>query len=139
MNKDQRLAYFILRLALGVNIFLHGTSRILFGYTKFVQETMAQFIHSGLQPWNVEALGYAIPLIETVVGTLLILGLATRFALILGSFLIMVLIFGMSLLQKWEIVGLQMNYVFFYSLLLFLIEWNEYSADRLLLKRAQRK
>lgn len=138
-NTDKRLAYLVLRLALGINIFIHGAERIFKSYAKFVDELTIQFANSGLPGWSITAFGYATPVMETLIGILLILGLATRYALVGGSLLMIVLIFGMGLLQNWAIVGLQMNYVFFYFLLLFLIEWNYFSGDAWLLSRAQKK
>jgi thiosulfate dehydrogenase [quinone] large subunit len=138
-NTDKRLAYLVLRLALGLNIFIHGAERLFGGYAKFVDETLSQFANTGLPSFSVSMFGYAVPVIETLIGALLVLGLATRYATVVGSLLMIFLIFGMGILQKWEIVGLQMNYVFFYFLLLFFIEWNYFSADEWLLSKTKKR
>ena len=117
---------------------MHGAGRLIHGYAKFVDEVKIQFANSVLPSWSVTAFGYAIPAMELLIGILLVFGVATRYALVVGSLLIIVLIFGMGLLQKWEIVGLQMNYVFIYVLLLSLIEWNYFSGDEWLTSRAQK-
>lgn len=137
--KDKQLAYLVLRLALGVNIFMHGAGRLFGSYSKFVDGIKIQFASTILPSWSVTALGYAIPIMETLIGVLLIIGLATRYASVVGSLLMIVLIFGMSLLQKWEIVGIEMNYVFFYFLLLVLIEFNYFSVDEWLLSRTEKR
>ena len=92
-NTDKRLAYLILRLALGINIFIHGAGRLIDGYAKFVDEVKIQFANSLLPSWSVTAFGYAIPVMELLIGILLVFGIATRYALVVGSLLIIVLIF----------------------------------------------
>lgn len=138
-NTDKRLAYLVLRLALGLNIFIHGAGRLFGGYAKFVDEMITQFANTGLPSWSISVFGYVVPVMEMLIGILLVLGLATRYVSVVGSLLMIVLIFGMGLLQKWEIVGLQMDYVFFYFLLLFFIEWNYFSGDKWLLSRAEKR
>ncbi len=128
-NVDKRIAYLLLRLAMGLNIFIHGAARLIGGYEKFVDETVDQFAKTVLPSWSVTSFAYVVPVVEMLIGIMLILGLATRYASAAGSLLMIVLILGMGLLQKWEIVGLQMNYVVFYFLLLFFIEWNYFSLD----------
>jgi thiosulfate dehydrogenase (quinone) large subunit len=136
---DKRLAYLVLRLALGLNIFIHGAGRLFGGYAKFVDEMLSQFANTGLPSFSVSMFGYVVPVMETLIGALLVLGLATRYTTVVGSLLMIFLIFGMGILQNWEIVGLQMNYVFFYFLLLFFIEWNYFSADEWLLSKTKKR
>jgi len=57
-------------------------------------------------------LGYTIPIIELIVGMILIVGYKLRLGLVLGFLLIATLIFGMSLLQEWGVVGSHMIYLF---------------------------
>jgi thiosulfate dehydrogenase [quinone] large subunit len=126
---DKQLAYLVLRLALGVNMFIHGAGRLGGNYAEFVAETMKQFANSPIPAFGVSIWGHMIPYLETAIGLLLTLGFATRLVSVAGSLLMVSLIFGMGTLQKWDIVGTQMIYVLFYFLLLFVIEWNRYSVD----------
>lgn len=126
---DKQLAYLVLRLALGVNMFIHGAGRLGGNYEKFVAATVGQFTNSPIPALGVSIFAHTIPFLETAIGALLILGFATRFVSVIGGLVMVNLIFGMGILQKWDIVGAQMMYVLFYFLLLFLIEWNRYSVD----------
>jgi thiosulfate dehydrogenase (quinone) large subunit len=90
---------------------------------------VGQFAASALPALSVSIFGHIIPFLETVIGLLLVLGFATRFVSVIGGLVMVSLIFGMGILQKWDIVGIQMVYILFYFLLLFLIEWNRYSVD----------
>ena len=130
MMKNKELAYAVLRVALGIDILMHGLSRFGENYGKFVASMMEMFATSPLPGWSVNILAHLIPIAEFAVGALLVIGLATRLAAVAGALLMMILIFGSALLQKWELVSLQMNYVFFYFLVLFFLEYNRYSLDR---------
>ena len=132
---DKRLAYLVLRLALGANMLIHGVGRLGANYEKFVAQTVDQFVKSPIPALSVSIFAHIIPFLETAIGLLLVLGLATRFVSVIGGLVMVNLIFGMGILQKWDIVGIQMMYVLFYFLLLFLIEWNRYSVDGWLCKR----
>lgn len=129
-DSNRRLGYLVLRLALGFNILLHGATRFGANYQKFIDWDAQQFAGSPLPDWSVNAFSHCVPPLEFIIGLLLVLGLATRYVAVAGSLLMMALMFGMSILQKWEIVGLQMNYVLFYFILIFLNEHNHYSLDR---------
>lgn len=126
---NQTLAYFILRITLGINILTHGAVRIAH-YHDFVQNLMKQFTF--LPNVVIKAFGYALPPLEIAIGTLLLLGFCTRFGAVVGALLIAVLIFGTSLRQEWNIVGLQMIYALTYFFILFYMNYNKYSIDYLL-------
>jgi len=114
---------------------IHGVGRLGGNYDKFVTEIVKQFANSPIPAFGVSIFAHMIPYLETAIGLLLTLGLATRLASVAGGLLMVSLIFGMGTLQKWDIVGTQMIYVLFYFLLLFVIEWNRYSVDGWLCKR----
>lgn len=134
-TSDLSLAYLLLRATLGVNIFLHGAARILSGQGNFVS-TLAQQFHAAPLPHSlVVAFGYALPWAEATIGLLILIGLFTRVALILGALLILVLTFGSSLLQDWQIVGLQLIYAIVYAILLAFLDSNRFSLDALLRRK----
>ncbi len=92
---DRALACLLLRLALGLNIAMHGVTRFLLtGVSQFVKATTALFQNTPLPYWQVRAFATALPYLEFLVGVLLILGFWTRFALTAGSLLMLALIFG---------------------------------------------
>ena len=112
---DYALAFFTLRLALGVNELMHGVTRIFMngGLTAFLNFTQNQFKDAPLPVWQVRSFATVVPCCELVIGALLILGLWTRWVLAFAALLIVGIIFGTAMRGDWQIVFLQM----FYSLL----------------------
>jgi thiosulfate dehydrogenase [quinone] large subunit len=134
--KDRYTAYALLRIILGVNILMHGVSRLLAGSSVFVAKITTQFAHTSLPHWSLIAFAMLLPWVEALLGLLLLLGLRTRSALIAGSLLMLVLTFGSSLVQDWGIAGLQLTYAIAYFGLLFLLNYNRYSLDGAFAKRS---
>jgi thiosulfate dehydrogenase (quinone) large subunit len=130
---NESIAYFLLRLTLGFNFFMHGLGRIPH-YSEFISKTVTQFQNTILPSTLVTGFAYSLPVVEGIIGLLLILGLFTRNTLIVGALWIMALIFGMTLRQEWNVVGLQMGYSVIFFILLFLLQYNQISLDRRLNK-----
>lgn len=128
-NEDQRLAYALLRIVVGLNLMMHGISRMLIGPGVFASKLVGQFAHAHLPVWSIWSFGMVLPAIEALLGLLLLIGLRTRAALVAGSLLIMVLTFGSALVQDWPAIGLQLTYALVYSVLLFLLRYNGWSVD----------
>ncbi|MDW5265298.1 MULTISPECIES: MauE/DoxX family redox-associated membrane protein [Acidobacteriaceae] len=133
-NDDQRLAYALLRIVVGLNLLMHGVSRMLAGPGTFAAHMVGQFAHAPLPVWSVWSFGMVLPAIEALLGLLLLIGLRTRAALVAASLLIMVLTFGSGLLQEWSTVGSQLIYALVYSVLLFLLRYNGWSVDAWMLR-----
>jgi thiosulfate dehydrogenase [quinone] large subunit len=74
--------------------------------------------------------GYAIPVIELLLGIALILGLGTRIALVAGAVFMMALTLGVTSNQQWDVAGQQLLYSLAFFVLLFLIEHNGLAIDR---------
>ena len=126
------LAFLLLRLTLGLNICMHGVSRIAAGPATFADSIVPMFLNTPLPAWSVHVFGLMLPWAEAILGFLLLLGFCTRFALVAGSLLILVLTFGATLRQDWSTAGVQLVYTAVYASLLALERWNDYSLDRLL-------
>jgi thiosulfate dehydrogenase [quinone] large subunit len=137
MQPAPRQAYALLRLIIGIDMFLHGMTRISSGVEKFagtmVTEFQATFLPAGL----VHAFGVTLPFVEALVGALLILGLFTRLAVILGSLVMAALVFGTALRSDWNTIGLQLIYAALYYLLLVKVADNAYSVDALFVRQAE--
>jgi thiosulfate dehydrogenase [quinone] large subunit len=115
---DLRLAYAILRVTTGMNMFMHGAVRIMAGVGGFAAGMVKTFAETPLPSGFVQAFGLTLPFVELTVGALLILGLATRYVLAVCGLLMTALVFGTSLRSDWNMVLLQMTYaVIFYVLL----------------------
>jgi thiosulfate dehydrogenase (quinone) large subunit len=138
-SSDQRLAYALLRMVVGLNLMMHGVSRLLMGTDKFAAHLAGQFAHTPLPAWSVWDFGMVLPAIEALIGLLLLLGLRTRAALVAGSLLIMVLTFGSALTQDWAAAGLQLTYALVYSVLLFLLRYNGWSIDACVVHEQKRE
>mgnify|MGYP002661589057 FL=1 len=125
-----QLAYFILRLTMGVNMFTHGVARLL-DLEKFNMWMIGQFSDTILPEFLVSLSSYMIPFAELIIGVLLILGLFTSRALLLGALLITVLVFGSGLQENWNVMSSQMIYSVFFFILSYMIELNKFSLDNL--------
>lgn len=121
--------YVVLRITLGVNMFVHGAVRIFGDYTGFVQWVTDSFQHTILPLTFVRIWAYVLPHIEAIIGICLLLGLFTAQALIAGGLLMAALVFGMGLKQNWDTVSMQMVYALIFYVLLREIRFNIYSLD----------
>ena len=129
-SKNASLAYAILRLSFGANIMLHGVSRLLNGRAAFLAYLNQFFAHAHLIPAGMlPVFGAVLPWAEAIFGLLLLLGLATRFALIAGALLMTVLVAGACLAQDWNVAGLQLIYCFLYYYLLVHLDENAFALD----------
>ncbi|QLY26523.1 DoxX family membrane protein [Bdellovibrio sp. KM01] len=131
----QDLAVSILRIALGINIFLHGIVRFGPNYSKFIAWITETFKDAPLPAWSVQAFAYSIPPLEAIIGLLLILGVFLMPTTIAGLALMIMLMAGSCLIQNWEIVGIQMIYILLYTVVLFFLNYNHYSFDVLVRKK----
>ena len=97
---DTSLAYAIFRLTFGVNICFRGIARIfVLGLDNFAAGMMKQFSATAFPAAFIDAFAHTLPLIETALGIMLILGLKTRLALIVGGLMMTCLTFGTMLLR----------------------------------------
>lgn len=137
--QDFRIAYLLLRATLGLNILLHGVSRILSGPTTFAHALIPMFAQTPLPSGFVYVFGIVLPWAEAALGLHTLIGLKTRWALVLGSLLILTLTFGATLRQDWESAGLQLIYSGIYAGLLAFRQYNRFSLDALLHTKASQE
>jgi thiosulfate dehydrogenase (quinone) large subunit len=129
---EEALGYGILRLTLGVNIFLHGATRLSSGVGGFVSTTVEQFSRTPLPEASVRLFATALPFLEAAVGFAILIGLWTRWALAGGALLMAALVFGTALRSDWATLGIQMVYAVVYFLLLMFRAHDRLSLDRIL-------
>jgi thiosulfate dehydrogenase [quinone] large subunit len=130
MIKKDEIAYLLLRLTLGSNIFLHGFSRLIGDHAAFAAYMDKQMHNAPLPGFLVHLVGVVLPWCEGTVGLLMILGLWTSLALIAGSLLMLTLQIGTCLAQNWPVAGDQLMYVLLFFVLLTYCERNRWSIDR---------
>ena len=130
---DTVVAYTILRVSFGLNIMLHGVSRLLAGHAAFLAYLNHYFEKTSVIPASsLPAFASVLPWVETTLGLLLVLGIATRFSLIVGALVITCLVIGTNLAQDWVVSGLQLIYAFLYYYLLAHFKENLLSVDGVL-------
>jgi thiosulfate dehydrogenase [quinone] large subunit len=105
----------------GLDFFMHGFARIFTGshLSGFAQGMVKSMAATPLPASLTLATGYAIPCVELLVGTLLVVGVLTRGALTMAFLLMLVLMFGVTLKQDWVTAGSQLVYGIVLALLLF--------------------
>ena len=131
-RSDTSIAYAILRLTLGVNIGLRGVVRIAHGPAAFAQGIVKQMEATILPPSAVYAFAFSLVWVESAVGILLILGLQTRLALIVGGVMMTLLTFGTMQIENFQNAWLQLTYAFVFFAVLVLRSWNLISLDALM-------
>ena len=118
---EQRQAYLLLRVLTGLDFFMHGFARIFTGthLAGFAQGMVKFMAPTPMPPALALASGYAIPCVELLVGTLLLVGVFTRAALTLAFLLMLALMFGVTLKQDWNSASVQLTYGLVLGILLF--------------------
>jgi thiosulfate dehydrogenase [quinone] large subunit len=129
MMREKQWAYALFRFALGVNFCGHGFVRIAHGIPTFAAATSSHLASSILPQGFVYLYACAIPVVEAVLGTLLVLGLFTRFALVAGALFMVTLTAGVTANQDWGTAGTQLLYSLVFFVLLFLAEYDALGID----------
>jgi thiosulfate dehydrogenase (quinone) large subunit len=75
--KDITVAYLLLRMTLGVNICVHGISRIIGGPSAFAHSLVTSFQKTLLPAWAVFGFGLVLPWLEAILGLSVLTGLRT--------------------------------------------------------------
>jgi thiosulfate dehydrogenase (quinone) large subunit len=126
---DKQLAYGFLRVVFGLNILLHGFSRLVGEKGAFLAYLSQKMAHTPLPKFFLPPFAAVLPWLETAIGLLLLVGLFTRGALLAGAGVMIVLMAGASLAQDWDVAGIQLIYCLIYFALLTYRERNFYSFD----------
>lgn len=137
-RRDIITAYTFLRIVFGINFFNHGFTRIG-NMPKFAESMVQRFQDTFIPDVLVGAPALLIPPVELLVGLLLILGLATQGALVTGFGLMIVLMYGVTLLQQWDTATSQLIYCLIFFLLIAGNSFNTVSLDYLLQRRRRLK
>lgn len=120
-----------MRFILGLSIFMHGLSRLPH-LQEFADGLVKMFADTLLPAMLVHAFALALVFVEATVGLLLLLGLWTQEALLVGSATMALLVFGTALRSDWNVVAIQLLYALIYAVLLAAREYNAYSLDALI-------
>ena len=132
--KKEQLTYLLARLPIGMSMFGHGLIR----FTKldaFVTGMVSEFSKSLLPAWMVLPFSYTLPFVEFLTGVLLLFGLFTRFACVVGIIAMLALIFGSSMLEQWNNIFTQIIYGAYFALLYRYADYDYYSLDRVMKRK----
>jgi thiosulfate dehydrogenase [quinone] large subunit len=125
---DRKLAYLMLRFTLGLSILMHGLVRLPH-LSVFADTTVRLFAETPLPAIIVRPFALSLVFVESIVGLLLLLGLWTRWALLVGALSMASLVFGTALRSDWNTLAIQMLYASIYAALIAAREYNFYSVD----------
>src|SRR6266852_9556377 len=128
---DRKLAYLMLRFTLGLSILMHGFVRLPH-LSAFADGPVKLFAEMPLPAAMVCPFAVSLVFVETIVGLLILLGLWTRWSLLLGALTMAALVFGTALRSDWNTLAIQMLYASIYAALIATREYNTYSLDVLI-------
>lgn len=126
-------SFLLLRVAIGTSLLGHGLVRLP-KLPAFSQWMVGLFAKSMLPELLVTPFSYLLPVAEFVIGLLLVTGLFTRQALIAGSWTMIFLIFGTSLIENWDALPSQLIHIAFLAGLLNFTQSNTWALDTVLFK-----
>lgn len=127
--KNMEVGYLVMRLMLGLNLFMHGVIRYINGIDVWLEPMAETFVGTILPMPLVVATLYIIPAAEVVLGFLLLVGLFTRSALLASVVLFLVLHFGHGVRQIWSNMHLVMHYSVYFWIMFVLIRYNWLALD----------
>ncbi len=128
---DRKLAYLLLRFTLGLSILMHGLVRLPH-LSAFADGLVKLFAETPLPAAMVRPFAISLVPIETIVGLLILVGLWTRWSLLLGALTVAALVFGTALRSDWDTLAIQMLYAFIYAVLIATRDYNTYSVDEMI-------
>lgn len=126
-------AYLLFRLTIGMSMFGHGLVRIP-KLPSFSEGMVANFEGSHLPAVIVQPFSLTLPFIEFTIGLFLLVGFKTKWFAQAGGILMVVLIFGTSMIENWNALPSQMIHVAFFCVLLQFLPSNQISLDGILKK-----
>ncbi|MGV2829227.1 DoxX family protein [Myxosarcina sp. GI1(2024)] len=136
-NRDLVAAYTLLRIVVGINYFNHGATRI-FNIPGFIDSMVNTMQSSWIPEFLVRINAALVPPVELVVGVLITIGLFTRGALIACFVLMIVLMYGVTIIQNWDTAGSQLIYNIVLFILLAGVSFDRISVDAWLRRKKRR-
>ena len=125
--------FLLLRLAIATSMLGHGLVRLP-KLSLFSNGMVSSFEKSFLPKILVVPFSYVLPLAEFTVGLFLLMGLITTPALISGSVIMILLIFGTTMIENWDALPSQLIHVAFFAVLLQFSQYNTWAMDNLFKK-----
>jgi len=128
-------SYAVLRFTLGTTFLFHGVTRFVSGWSAFADQMVQNFHNTFLPELMVRPFALSVPPVEAVLGTLLCLGVCTRWALIAGGLWMIALVFGTTIRQDYSTVAIQLLYALLFFVLQVWESYNRISLDAVMTVR----
>jgi thiosulfate dehydrogenase [quinone] large subunit len=126
-------SFLLLRLAIAISMFGHGLVRLP-KLTTFSNWMVGSFENSMLPKIIVTPFSYILPIAEFSIGLFLLLGIFTKPSLVAGAIVMLILLFGTSMIENWEAIPSQLIHIAFFALLLHFADYNSWAIDTLIKK-----
>ncbi|MBN8788141.1 MAG: DoxX family protein [Terrimonas sp.] len=131
---NHTITFLLLRLGIGISMFGHGLVRLpkLEGFSKW----MTGLFEKSMMPVAlVVPFSYILPIAEFVTGLFIIIGLFTRPALLSAAVVMLLLLFGTTLIENWEALPSQLIHLSLLAVLAgYAPAYNSYAIDKLINK-----
>lgn len=110
--KDFKTAFFFLRLPIAVSLLGHGLVRIpkLHTFSDWMVTTMEK---SMIPKLIIVPFGYVLPIVEAILGILLLINFKTKYTLYSALVLMSILIFGSCSIENWSAIEAQLLHSFY--------------------------
>ena len=126
-------SFLLLRLAIAISLFGHGLVRLP-KLATFSNWMVGSFENSMLPKIIVTPFSYILPIAEFAIGLFLLLGIFTKPSLVAGAVVMLILLFGTSMIENWEAIPSQLIHIAFFALLLHFADYNSWAIDTLIKK-----
>lgn len=127
------ISYLLLRMAIGISFLGHGLVRIPKLQT-FSSWMVGNFRQSILPEALVLPFSYVLPIAEFIVGLLVLTGLFTKYSLVAGGVVMLLLLLGTTLIENWDAIPSQMIHIALLAVLLQFLDTNAFTLDHLFKK-----
>ncbi|KAF2078856.1 DoxX family protein [Flavobacterium sharifuzzamanii] len=126
-------SFLLLRLAIAISMFGHGLVRLP-KLVSFSNWMVGSFENSMLPKIIITPFSYILPIAEFAIGLFLLLGIFTKPSLVAGAVVMLILLFGTSMIENWEAIPSQLIHIAFFALLLHFADYNSWAIDTLIKK-----
>jgi thiosulfate dehydrogenase (quinone) large subunit len=133
-RRDLVIAYTLLRILIGVNYFNHGFTR-MGNLPGFAQSMVDLFQDTFVPEPLVRGPALLVPIVELIGGLLIALGFATLPALVTVFGLMIMLTYGVTLIQNWDAATSQLIYCLVLFILIAARSFNTVSIDGWMARR----
>lgn len=110
--KDFKTSFFFLRFPIAISLLGHGLVRMpkLHTFSEWMVTTMEK---SMIPKLVIVPFGYVLPIVEAILGILLLINFKTKYTLYSALVLMSILIFGSCSIENWSAIEAQLLHSFY--------------------------